>query len=386
MEAPLATVKAPVLRDVSIRGVRVRFLEVGVGPPVILVHGYLASHTAWHAVVGSLAARFRVIAPDLPGFGESEKPPPSRYAYTASAFAESLVDLIAALDVNRVVRHRAPDGERRRADDVRQLPGSGRAPRARHAGAVPHGVASSWERAALAPRRWAAHLQAGRRQAAVPSVLRPRLEPASQPGERPRPRLVRRLQRSRRARGRARDDALDPGHEAAPGARSLSRATASRRSSAAAGATTTRSALTQARRSWRVSSRRLAWSLRRGGARPRKIDPRSSRARSPRSSPSLRGGEPDVRALAAPSLRAKPLRDDRGRGRRLAGRLRHRLPMGFVARPVDQRLRARHLAERHARRPRVAHSCSGPTGSSAMSSFASRTARASRSSSRWPRR
>jgi pimeloyl-ACP methyl ester carboxylesterase len=108
MEAPLGTVKAPVLRDVSIRGVRVRFLEVGAGPPVVLVHGYLASHTAWHAIVGPLAARFRVIAPDLPGFGESEKPPPSRYAYTATAFAESLVDLIAALDVNRtsVIGHR----------------------------------------------------------------------------------------------------------------------------------------------------------------------------------------------------------------------------------------------------------------------------------------
>jgi pimeloyl-ACP methyl ester carboxylesterase len=87
---------------VSIRGVRARFLEAGFGPPVVLVHGYLASHTAWDPVFASLAARFRVIAPDLPGFGESEKPPPGRYGYAAAAFAESLVDLIAALDVPRV--------------------------------------------------------------------------------------------------------------------------------------------------------------------------------------------------------------------------------------------------------------------------------------------
>jgi pimeloyl-ACP methyl ester carboxylesterase len=91
----------PVLRDVSIRGVRLRFLEVGSGPNVILVHGYLASHTTWEGVQGTLARDFHVVAPDLPGFGDSEKPPPGRYAYTISAFAESLVDLIATLDVNR---------------------------------------------------------------------------------------------------------------------------------------------------------------------------------------------------------------------------------------------------------------------------------------------
>ncbi len=101
MQALPGSPPAPVLRDVSIRGVRVRFLEAGFGPAVILVHGFLASHTAWDPVFAALTTRFRVIAPDLPGFGESEKPPPGRYAYTSAAFAESLVDLIAAVDVNR---------------------------------------------------------------------------------------------------------------------------------------------------------------------------------------------------------------------------------------------------------------------------------------------
>lgn len=101
MQPPPGSAPAPVLRDVSIRGVRVRFLEAGFGPPVILLHGYLASHTSWDSAFAQLSARFRVIAPDLPGFGASEKPPPSRYAYTAAAFAESMVDLIAALEVNR---------------------------------------------------------------------------------------------------------------------------------------------------------------------------------------------------------------------------------------------------------------------------------------------
>ena len=51
--------------------------------------------------------RFHVIAPDLPGFGESEKPNPARYAYGIEAFAEAIADLIAAFGVGRasVVGH-----------------------------------------------------------------------------------------------------------------------------------------------------------------------------------------------------------------------------------------------------------------------------------------
>src|ERR1700679_1433916 len=91
MQALSAALPSPVLRDVSIRGVRVRFVEAGAGPAVVLVHGSLASHSTWDAVIPELATSFHVIAPDLPGFGESEKPSPSRYAYTLEAFAESLL-------------------------------------------------------------------------------------------------------------------------------------------------------------------------------------------------------------------------------------------------------------------------------------------------------
>jgi len=91
-----------VRRDVNARGARIRFVEAGEGPTLLLVHGYLASHVTWEDALGPLAERFRVIAPDLPGFGESEKPSPSRFPYTFDAFAESLVDLIAALGLTRV--------------------------------------------------------------------------------------------------------------------------------------------------------------------------------------------------------------------------------------------------------------------------------------------
>ncbi len=89
-------------RDVAARGARIRFVESGSGPPLVLVHDYLSSRVAWDDVLPRLAENFHVIAPDLPGFGESEKPPPSRYRYDSDGFSESLVDLIAALGLGRV--------------------------------------------------------------------------------------------------------------------------------------------------------------------------------------------------------------------------------------------------------------------------------------------
>ena len=64
-------------------------------------------HTSWDRVAEQMAGRFRVIAPDLPGFGASEKPPPNRFPYGIDAFAEAIADLYAGLELGRasVVGH-----------------------------------------------------------------------------------------------------------------------------------------------------------------------------------------------------------------------------------------------------------------------------------------
>ena len=102
MSAATQATTEPIVRDVAAKGARVRFVEAGSGPPVVLLHDYLSSQIEWEEVVPRLARRFRVIAPDLPGFGESEKPPASRYAYGLDAFAESVADLVAAIGVGRI--------------------------------------------------------------------------------------------------------------------------------------------------------------------------------------------------------------------------------------------------------------------------------------------
>lgn len=94
------------LRDVSVRGARIRFAashsEGGDGPPLVLVHDALASHETFARCLPKLSTSRRVVAPDLPGFGASEKPDPQRYAYGFDAFADSLFDLVAALGLGRI--------------------------------------------------------------------------------------------------------------------------------------------------------------------------------------------------------------------------------------------------------------------------------------------
>ena len=54
-------------RDVSARGARVRFVEAGDGPPLLLIHGYLSSHVAWDDVLPRLARRVQAHRPRSPG-------------------------------------------------------------------------------------------------------------------------------------------------------------------------------------------------------------------------------------------------------------------------------------------------------------------------------
>lgn len=66
-------------------GLRVRCLVAGEGRPVILLHGWPTSSFLWRGVVPALAARARVIAPDLPGFGGSDRPADAAYGLDQQA-------------------------------------------------------------------------------------------------------------------------------------------------------------------------------------------------------------------------------------------------------------------------------------------------------------
>lgn len=74
----------------------VHLRELGDGPPLLLVHGLMTSSYSWRYVLEPLARSFRVIAPDLPGAGRSDKPD---VAYTADALARFVVELTDALGI-----------------------------------------------------------------------------------------------------------------------------------------------------------------------------------------------------------------------------------------------------------------------------------------------
>ena len=62
-------------KTVDVDGLKMHYVTAGSGEPVLLLHGYAQSAHMWERAIPQLAKRFTVIAPDLPGFGDSAIPP-----------------------------------------------------------------------------------------------------------------------------------------------------------------------------------------------------------------------------------------------------------------------------------------------------------------------
>jgi pimeloyl-ACP methyl ester carboxylesterase len=61
-------------RSVEIHGAKLHYMTAGHGPTLILLHGYAETSLMWKPLIPALARRFTVIAPDLPGIGDSDIP------------------------------------------------------------------------------------------------------------------------------------------------------------------------------------------------------------------------------------------------------------------------------------------------------------------------
>ena len=71
---PSAASKAIVSRIATVDGLKLRYLTAGHGPALILLHGYTQTSRMWRPIIPSFAQKFTVIAPDLPGIGDSGIP------------------------------------------------------------------------------------------------------------------------------------------------------------------------------------------------------------------------------------------------------------------------------------------------------------------------
>ena len=90
--------------EISLHGNRVSYRCGGKGPVLVLIHGITSSSASWEPVLPGLAERFTVIAPDLLGHGQSDKPAGD---YSLASQACQLRDLMVALghDSATVVGH-----------------------------------------------------------------------------------------------------------------------------------------------------------------------------------------------------------------------------------------------------------------------------------------
>jgi pimeloyl-ACP methyl ester carboxylesterase len=83
-------------RFINANGIDIHVAEAGDGPPVLLLHGWPQHWYMWRGVIERLASQFRLIAPDLRGFGWTEAP---GEGYDADTFAVDQVALLDALEI-----------------------------------------------------------------------------------------------------------------------------------------------------------------------------------------------------------------------------------------------------------------------------------------------
>jgi haloacetate dehalogenase len=89
--------------EIQTSGARIVTVYGGSGPPLLLLHGNPFTHLSWHKVAPRLAQEFTVVATDLRGYGDSEKPPsqPDHANYSFRAMALDNVEVMASLGFDR---------------------------------------------------------------------------------------------------------------------------------------------------------------------------------------------------------------------------------------------------------------------------------------------
>jgi pimeloyl-ACP methyl ester carboxylesterase len=89
----------------KIGGVSVFYREAGPkdAPTIVLLHGFPSSSREFDTLIPLLAIRYHLIAPDFPGFGQSDAPPPASYTYTFDHLANTTNALLKLLKIDRCI-------------------------------------------------------------------------------------------------------------------------------------------------------------------------------------------------------------------------------------------------------------------------------------------
>jgi pimeloyl-ACP methyl ester carboxylesterase len=79
-----------------VNGIRVHYVTAGAGPALLLVHGTPKTHSYWTRLIPLLSSRFTIVAPDLRGFGDSDRPTTSD-GYSSVTMTDDLAGLMEQL-------------------------------------------------------------------------------------------------------------------------------------------------------------------------------------------------------------------------------------------------------------------------------------------------
>lgn len=98
-----ATHATTTYRTIAVDGVTIFYREAGPtdAPTLLLLHGFPSSSRMFATLIPLLADRYHLVAPDYPGFGHSEAPPPERFAYTFDHLAAVIDGFTRALGLDR---------------------------------------------------------------------------------------------------------------------------------------------------------------------------------------------------------------------------------------------------------------------------------------------
>ena len=90
-------------KTVTVQGLNIFYREAGPSnaPAILLLHGFPSSSRMFDTLMPLLADRYHLIAPDYPGFGNSEAPPPDKFAYTFDSIADIVGAFTEAVHLDR---------------------------------------------------------------------------------------------------------------------------------------------------------------------------------------------------------------------------------------------------------------------------------------------
>lgn len=91
-------------KNIDVDGLNIFYREAGKegAPKLVLLHGFPASSHQYRNLIPALADSFHVIAPDYPGFGNSDMPDPAKFAYTFDKTSEIIEAFLKKISFTRL--------------------------------------------------------------------------------------------------------------------------------------------------------------------------------------------------------------------------------------------------------------------------------------------